>query len=76
MKHFKLEIEGIDFDWHLLNASDVMYQIRKRPGCNFRIYWKTPVTGAYALIVKKTYHDIAFNRNFKLPKTFSQLVNE
>lgn len=75
MKHFKLEIEDVNYEWELQDANDVMYQIGIHPGCEFRIYWKSPVTGGWVLIVEKNADFIMFSEAFELPKTFNKLVS-
>jgi len=75
MKHFKLEIEGIEYVWHLGHASDVIYQIKRHPGCDFSIYWKSPLTGEYGRIIEKDDVLITFNTALKIPKVFNKLVS-
>lgn len=71
-----------DNDWRersFHSAQEVVAFLRKGRneggfGGRFTVYWKTPVTGDYVMLVDSNFDEVTFNTTFKVPRRFYDLV--
>lgn len=65
-------------DWHEAKrntAGEVMDLITNNPNySDFEIFTKSPLTGEYISIIKKSGYNLMFNTYFKIPGTFKKLI--
>jgi hypothetical protein len=78
MKNFR--VCNNDFkNWKEYNVKDAIDVVRflennKKDYKNFEVSWKTPVTGAYHVLMAKEDNRITIDTVFEIPTVFKKLI--